>query len=111
MAQGGFELTVRQQVDGATNVAIAGVIDMASTYDFDDALRRIEREHPVELVLDLSQLDFMDSAGLSRLVALHTRCRRASRPLTLVRGPQIVDRLLALSRLDDTFHLVGAPAA
>lgn len=111
MAQKSFELTVRQQGEGTTEVAVVGAIDLASAYDFDDALRKIERERPLRLVLDLRKLDFMDSAGLSRLVALNTRCRRASRPLTLVRGPRIVDHLLSLARLDDQFDVVGSPAA
>ncbi|MGZ6643412.1 MAG: STAS domain-containing protein [Solirubrobacteraceae bacterium] len=92
-------------------VAVAGAIDMACAYDFDDALRRVERGAPDRLVLDLRALEFMDSAGLARLIALHTRCRRASRRLTLVRGPRVIERLLALARLDDQFDVVGDPAA
>ena len=105
MASKSFELTVQNHGD-TMSVAVAGAIDLACAYDFDDALRRAEREAPGELVLDLRRLDFMDSAGLSRIIALHTRCRRARRRLTLVRGPQAIERLLALARLDDEFDVV-----
>jgi anti-sigma B factor antagonist len=111
MASRSFELTVRQDHEDTMNVAVAGAIDLSCACDFDDALRRVERHAPGKLVLDLRRLDFMDSAGLSRIIALHTRCRRASRRLTLVRGPQAVERLLALARLDDEFDVVGDPSA
>jgi anti-anti-sigma factor len=107
MASKGFELTVQNHGGDTLSVAVAGAIDVASAYDFDDALRRVERDAPDKLVLDLRRLDFMDSAGLSRIIALHTRCRRARRRLTLVRGPQAIERLLALARLDDEFDVVG----
>jgi anti-sigma B factor antagonist len=109
VASKGFELTVQDNGEGTVQVAVAGAIDMSSAYDFDDALRRVERDAPARLVLDLRGLEFMDTAGLSRLVALHTRCRRASRRLTLVRGPRVIERLLALARLDDQFEVVGDP--
>jgi anti-sigma B factor antagonist len=111
MASRSFELTVRQDHGDTMNVAVAGAIDLSCACDFDDALRRVERHAPGKLVLDLRRLDFMDSAGLSRIIALHTRCRRASRRLTLVRGPQAVERLLTLARLDDQFDVVGDPSA
>ena len=111
MASKGFELTVQDHGEDTLNVAVAGAIDLSCACDFDEELRRVERNAPGQLVLDLRHLDFMDSAGLSRLVALHTRCRRASRRLTLVRGPKAVERLLALARLDDEFDVVADPAA
>lgn len=107
MATKCFELTVQDDGEGTTQVTVAGAIDLSCVCDFDDALRQVERRDPRSLVLDLRRLDFMDSAGLSRLVALHTRCRRASRRLTLVRGPHALQRLLALARLDDQFDVVG----
>jgi len=110
MASKSFELTVQDDNEDTMNVAVAGAIDLSCACDFDDALRRVERNAPGKLVLDLRRLDFMDSAGLSRLVALHTRCRRARRRLTLVRGPQAVERLLALARLDDEFDVIGDPS-
>ena len=107
MASRSFELTVQHDGGDTMNVAVAGTIDLSCAYDFDDALRRVEREAPDKLVLDLRGLDFMDSAGLSGIIALHTRCRRARRRLTLVRGPEAIERLLALARLDDEFDVVG----
>lgn len=105
-----FELTVQDDGTDTMRVAVAGAIDVSSAFDFDDALRRVERDAPGQLVVDLRGLEFMDSAGLARLVALHTRCRRASRRLTLVRGPRVVERLLSLARLDDQFDVIGDPA-
>jgi anti-sigma B factor antagonist len=109
MATTFFELTVQDEDAETTRISVAGAIDLSCVCDFDDALRRVERNGPARLVVDLRRLEFMDSAGLSRLVALHTRCRRAGRRLTLVRGPEALQRLLALSRLDEYLDIIAEP--
>jgi anti-anti-sigma factor len=56
-------------------------------------------------VLDLGALDFLDSAGLARILALRVRCRRARRELELVDTPPVVRRLLGVAGVgDDLTH-------
>jgi anti-sigma B factor antagonist len=105
-----IQLTVQHPDFDTIHVSVAGSLDLARAYDFDDAMRRIERDAPGRLLLDLRGLEFLDSSGLSRLVALRRRCRRTGRRLVLVRGSHAVQRLFALTAMNEHFELVRDPA-
>lgn len=62
------------------------------------------------VVIDLRPLTFMDSSGLSVLVAAHQRALRSGRRLVLVRGPEHVTRRLAISGLLSRFEIADLPA-
>ena len=87
-----LQLTVQHPDFDTVQVTIEGALDVTRAYDFDDAMRRIERDGPGRVILDLRGLEFLDTTGLARLVALR-RCRRTGRRLVLVRGSQAVQRL------------------
>ena len=62
---------------------------------------------PAHLHLDLSQLAFCDSAGLSGLLLVHRRSCQAGAQLHLDHRPRFLDRILDLT---GTFeHLVTTP--
>ena len=104
-----IQLTVQRPDDDTVHVIVQGALDLVRAYDFDDAMRRIERDAPGRLLLDLRPLEFLDTTGLSRLLAVQRRCRRARRRLVLVRGPLAVQRIFAMCS-DEQFELVGDPA-
>jgi anti-sigma B factor antagonist len=104
-----IQLTVQRPDDETVHVIVHGALDLVRAYDFDDAMRRIERDAPARLLLDLRPLEFLDTTGLSRLLAVQRRCRRARRRLVLVRGPLAVQRIFAMCS-DEQFELVGDPA-
>jgi anti-anti-sigma factor len=105
----GFELTVQQMGTGAVSIRLRGALDLAYAYRFDDELRRAERDATSCLVLDLRGLDFVDSAGISRILAARRRARRAGRRLVLVRGSAAVQRFLQLAALTEHFEYVAEP--
>jgi anti-sigma B factor antagonist len=105
-----IHLTVQRPDPETVHVTIHGALDLVRAYDFDDAMRRIERSAPRRLLLDLRSLDFLDTTGLARIVAVRRRCRRNGRRLVVVRGPHAVQRLFALSSDDEQFELVGDPS-
>ena len=47
------------------------------------------------MIVDLRELEFMDSTGLSILVRAHQRADENSQRFALVKGPQQVERLLS----------------
>jgi anti-sigma B factor antagonist len=104
-----IQLTVQRPDEDTVHVIVHGALDLVRAYDFDDAMRRIERDAPGRLLLDLRPLEFLDTTGLSRLLAVQRRCRRARRRLVLVRGPLAVQRIFAMCS-DEQFELVGDPA-
>lgn len=105
-----IEITVQHPDFDTVHVTVQGSLDLARAYDFDDAMRRIERIAPGTVLLDLRSLEFLDTTGLSRLVAVRRRCRRTGRRLVLVRGPRAVQQLFAVTSVDEQFELVAHPS-
>jgi anti-sigma B factor antagonist len=105
-----LQLSVKHPDFDTVQVTVEGSLDLARAYDFDEAMRRIERDAPGRVLLDLRTLEFLDSTGLSRLVALRRRCRRTGRRLVLVRGSMAVQRLFAVTAMNEQFEVVRDPA-
>jgi anti-sigma B factor antagonist len=103
----GFGLTIEELDPGVVMIAIRGELDLAHAYTFDEELRRIEESRPACVVINLKELSFMDSCGLARLLAARRRARRAGHRLILVRGSAGIQRLFALSAVDEAFEMVG----
>ena len=82
----GFGLTIEELDAGAVRIALRGELDLAHAYTFDEELRRVEAARPSCVVLDLRELEFLDSCGLARLLAARRRARKAGHRLLLVRG-------------------------
>ena len=65
-------------------IAPEGELDIASVGPFRDALAQAERRAGQDVVVDLSEVSFIDSSGLGALVDLHNRLRRDNRELAVV---------------------------
>ena len=102
----GLALTIEELGPDTVCVGLRGELDMEHAYTFDEELKRLEARRPSCLVIDLRELWFLDSSGLSRLLAARRRARRARRRLILVRGSAAVQRLLAMTAVDETFEIV-----
>jgi anti-anti-sigma factor len=105
----GFELTVEHIGTGTVSLKLRGALDLAYAYRFDDELRHAERDASSVLILDLRGLDFVDSAGMSRILAARRRARRCGRRMVLVRGSHAVQRFLQLAALTEHFEYVTRP--
>jgi anti-sigma B factor antagonist len=63
------------QVGDDLCVLVSGELDLASTDKLEEAIRIAEKSHAGPIVLDLTHVQFMDSAGLAMLVRVHIRSR------------------------------------
>jgi anti-sigma B factor antagonist len=109
----GFGLTIEELDQSTVVIAVRGELDLAHAYTFDEELRTVEARHPASIVIDLRQLTFLDSCGLARLLAARRRARRHGHRLLLVRGSATIQRLFALTAVDEAFEMVAevpAPA-
>jgi anti-anti-sigma factor len=97
--------------DDAVRVVVEGELAGRSAYTLDRALREVEASGPRWLLLDLSALGFIDSAGLARLLAAHRRAKREGRRLIVVEGTGAVRRLIALTALDHQLEVFADAAA
>ncbi|HEU4976518.1 MAG TPA: STAS domain-containing protein [Baekduia sp.] len=101
-----FDLTIRED-GGDVLIALRGELDVASAPQLEAALLP-----PVEAgrraVLDLGQLEFMDSTGVRVLVTAHHAAEEHGGRLTLLRTPEgsPVHRVLEISGLDAVLEIV-----
>jgi anti-anti-sigma factor len=103
-----FRVEVRQNDRGAV-IALTGELDLASSPALEEELAKVFTSDAQTVVIDLRQLDFMDSTGLSILVRAHHSAIADQRRLALVKGPPQVQRLLTLTGVTDRLSLVDAP--
>jgi anti-sigma B factor antagonist len=100
-------LEVTTQDSGAqVTVSLKGELDLSSVGKVQDELRRVEADGPALLVLDLSSLTFLDSTGLRAVVTADERARENGRRFVVVRGPDAVQRVFSITRLEDRLEMV-----
>jgi anti-anti-sigma factor len=106
--QSDFRVDVRNEGRAAI-VIVRGELDLATSPELEQQLERVWESGNEHLVIDLRQLEFMDSTGLSIIVKAHQRLSEEGRQLSLVRGSQQVQRLLDLTGVSERLQLVDAP--
>jgi anti-sigma B factor antagonist len=90
-------------------ISVSGELDLASSPALEEELERVAKSDATVIVVDLAELEFMDSTGLSVLVRAHQRAEENGRRLGLVNGSQQVQRLLTLTGVADRLTLADAP--
>jgi anti-anti-sigma factor len=92
-----------ERVGPATSiVVVTGDVDLATAPEFEDELAHAVQgslETPA-LVVDLSAVTFIGTAGLNALVRAFERQRMAGRPLALVSDDSRVAMILEVTRLE-----------
>ena len=102
-----FSLT-EEDVDDRTRVlAAAGEIHVSTAPQFSDRLNQAIAEGKTALVLDFSDVEFIDSTGLSVLLNGLRRLTRRKGTLSVVCTNPTVLRLFEITRLDSTFDIVA----
>jgi anti-sigma B factor antagonist len=97
--------------NGLVHVALKGELDLSTVGKVQDELSRVESSSPPVVVLDLSKLTFLDSTGLRCLVTADERAREAGRRVVIVRGPEAVQRVFSITRLEERLEMVDDASA
>jgi anti-sigma B factor antagonist len=94
----------RRADDAGIVVHVAGELDLLTAPDLDDELTkaRAEAKPPRLLVVDLTDLTFMGSVGLSILITHDRLCHEADMELRVVAGNRTIARTITQTGLDDT---------
>ncbi len=79
-------------------------IDAAVAIEFKDGMRAQTDDGPDLIVLDLSNVEFIDSSGLGAIVAA-MKSLGAERRLALAGLTPSVERVFKLTRMDSVFHV------
>lgn len=92
-----FQLRSAREGD-AVHLSLSGELDLASAGKLDDAIRQAEESDARAIVVDLTDLEFIDSTGLSVLLQAYTRNRGEDHRLSFVPSEhEAITRLLAIT--------------
>ena len=95
-----------QETDGLVKVSLRGELDLSTVGKVDEELQRLEGSEAGIVMLDLSKLTFLDSTGLRCVVRADERAREDGRRLVVVKGPEAVQRVFEITRLEERLELV-----
>lgn len=87
-------------------VALRGDLDVSTATQLRDTLTRLNVEGVSSIVLDLSELSYVDSIGLAMWVTQQKRADRMGIEFLLNRPNSFVLRLLEVTGLCDFLHVV-----
>jgi anti-sigma B factor antagonist len=108
----GHELWCRQRTVG--DVAVLDILPGRTPehWDIECVLKALEqKEGPIRVVLQMSDLDFVSSALVARLVAMNKGIQAAGGKLTLCGLRPVVQEAFARVRLDKAFVVCSNEAA
>ena len=82
-------------------LVLGGDLDMAARFQAEQALDQLLAEPVEQLVVDLGEVTFVDSTGMSLVLELDDRARTDGFKLRLLRGPDDVQRVFELAGVAD----------
>ena len=102
-----YELKLATETRGlAAIVQAGGTLDLHGADEFDREIDRLLRRDVREILVDLRQIEFLDSIGLRSMVRAQSVALRAGVPLWVVRGGTQVMQVLRMTGLDMTLPLI-----
>jgi len=94
-----FACTVSREADHAV-VAVRGELDAATAPSVSDTVSALTRDGLAGVVIDLDDVSFVDSRGLSALLESHREATHRNMTLTVMNPQPAVQRLLRLTGVD-----------
>lgn len=88
-------------------VKVAGDIDMSRAAAFQQDLLAVLDKRPKVVVVELSEVPYMDSSGVASLVKMLARAKRANCLLRLAALNDKVRSIFEITRLDGVFEIFG----
>jgi anti-sigma B factor antagonist len=105
----GDQLQVAVRRDpGRAVLLLAGELDMASVEILQRALDADDLRRERMIVLDLEQLDFIDSMGLRSILAAREQCQDRQQEFAITPGSPQVQRLLRITGVEDRLPTIAA---
>ena len=98
-----------ESANGRARIALSGELDISSASRMEDELSSLQAQSPKLLVLDLRELEFMDSTGLRLIVRADEAARAGGTRFVIVRGPEPVQRVFQIVGLDTRLEMTDAP--
>jgi anti-sigma B factor antagonist len=93
--------------DGVAVLTVSGEIDLATIPAFEAAIADVLEQRPTALIVDLSAVEFLASAGLQALVATHEKVSGSAGFAVVADGPA-TSRPIQLTGLDQILSLCSS---
>ena len=81
-----------------------GQLDAYSEKQFATFINDVLASNQQSVVIDLSNIDFIDSSGLGGMVQVAKKCTQSKRAFSVVGNPRVV-QTIKLVRLEEYLHL------
>jgi anti-sigma B factor antagonist len=97
-----------EERNGDAVIALSGELVFETARKIERELRTLEERMPSTIAIDLSGLSMIDSTGLALVVSADSRARGEGRRLVVIEGPDAVQRVFRMTRLDDRLAIVSS---
>lgn len=96
--------SVPGQAVGSRILRLTGPLVLTGVFAFQTALRD---DPPAALILDLTAVPYMDSAGMGAIINCHVACQRAGRKMVVAGVNGRVLELFKMSKVDGILKMVA----
>lgn len=99
-----------QILDRSARIALSGRFDFVVHRDFKDAyLPLIDNVAVREIVIEMSGVDYLDSAALGMLMLLNERAKEAGKPVTLLNASGVALQVMDIANFSKIFNVKKSP--
>jgi anti-sigma B factor antagonist len=92
---GGYDADLNQWL-----YSISGEIDISNAQELKSRLETSYKEHETDLLVDVSDLNYIDSTGLGVIIGIYGQIRGADHRIVLINPRENVKKLLRITSLD-----------
>ena len=92
------------QQNGCLVLNFTGQLDAYSEKQFTTYIDEVFASNQLSVVIDLTNIDFIDSCGLGAMVQAAKKCTQSKRSFNVVGNPRVI-QTIKLVRLEEFLHL------
>ena len=89
------------------NVALEGELDISSSTNLKENLSNITEDDVKDLIINMQNLDYIDSTGLGILVGVLKRLKQKQKDIYILNTKPNVKKIFTITGLDKIFKLEG----
>lgn len=86
---------------------LSGDIDINNVEDFKEKVFNIYEVNKNNIVLDLKDLNYIDSTGLGAIMSIYKKAKDDSNELTILNPKKNIKKLFMITELDTVFNMEG----
>jgi anti-sigma B factor antagonist len=95
-----MEFTIKEDASTIT-ITVRGQMELNSIKEFQNKVIELGAASPRDIILDIKDVEYIDSTGISVLITLNRQQKQNGKSLTITNASQRVANLLELSSLSD----------